>query len=103
GRTEERYLFVDGAPERQRRAGGTNDTTGLFAASIWRLGDRTTLSTSGRVDLWSLRGGYRHEREIDGDVLTDEGFAERRGAAGTARIGMDSALSRAIRLRSAVY
>src|SRR5690606_4952775 len=59
GRSEEEYLFVEGVPERARRAGGVSETGGIFGSLSWRLVRRLTLSASGRADFWHLHGGFR--------------------------------------------
>ncbi len=103
GRTEERYLFVDGAPERQRRAGGISETGGLFGTVSWRATDRLTLNAAGRADFWHLHGGFRRESEIGGEELTAEDFAQRADVEGTGRVGVGFDIVNSLHLRSASY
>lgn len=103
GRTEERYLFSDGAPTRERRAGGRSDTLGLFQESTVRLSETVVLSGGGRADVWSLRKGFRTDREIDGPLLSDERAPDRSGVAGTGRVGVGWLPVEGWRLRCAGY
>lgn len=103
GWTQERYLFVDGTPEREREAGGVNDTGGLFHDLSWRLHDRLVLSASSRLDLWRIHEGFRRERQISGDTLGTDDFDNRWGIEGTGRVGVGAYLTKAVHVRSAAY
>lgn len=103
GRTEERYLFTDGAAERERRAGGRSDTLGMFQEGMLRLSETVVLSGGGRADLWSLRQGFRTERELGGATLSDEPAPDRSGVEGTGRVGLAWLPAEGWRLRSAGY
>jgi vitamin B12 transporter len=103
GKSEEEYSFVDGAAERGREAGGISETGGLFGKVSWRPSKRVILSAAGRADFWLLHGGFRHEREISGPILTDEEFATRTGIEGTGRLGVGIDAAKSVHLRGASY
>ena len=103
GHSEEQYLFVEGVPERERRAGGISETGGLFSSLAWRGLRRLTLTASGRADFWHLHGGFRNERELSGQVLADEDFANRTGVEGTGRLGIGFDAAKSVHLRGASY
>ena len=104
GRTEEGYFFTGVVPGRNRVAGGSSDTAGLFAQ--WdggRVRDDGLLWTlSGRIDRWWIGEGYRLERNIAGPVITDLRFAARQGWEGSGRAGVRWK-SGAFSLRAAGY
>lgn len=103
GQTNERYLFVAGAPTRARHAGGQNDTLGAFVALDGKLARSLTLSASARADVAWLEGGFRQESELGGAVLSDETFDERFLVEPTARLGVGVDVAGGLRLRSAAY
>lgn len=103
GQSQERYLFVDGAPERERRSGGTNDDVGLFVGSSWQLSKAVVLSASTRVDAWWMHGGFLRERELEGESLTNTRFESRSGVENTSRLGVAVELLSGITVKSASY
>jgi outer membrane receptor protein involved in Fe transport len=103
GRTEELFTFVNGAPTRGRLAGGVSSTVGAFADLSWTLGD-VTLSAGGRLDRWSIRNGFFHERTLaTGAMLTDSRFPNRSGWEPTGRAGLAWRATEALTLRAAAY
>lgn len=103
GETQELYTFVNAAPTRRREAGGITTTTGVFADGSLVAGD-VTLSLGGRVDWWSIDGGYLSERPLaTGAALTDLRYADRDGSEATGRAGIAYQPIEAITLRAAGY
>ncbi|MEO5578294.1 MAG: TonB-dependent receptor [Sphingomicrobium sp.] len=102
GETHEDFRFVAGAPTRQREAGGRNDTSGLFAGANWS-GGGWSLAAEARADHWSMADGRLLERDVAGNVLTDQRFAHRSGWEGSGRIAVGRRLSERFALRAAAY
>ena len=103
GKTQELYTFVAAVPTRRREAGGSTTTTGVFADGSLVAGD-VTFSLGGRVDWWSIDGGYLSERPLAvGPALTNQRYADRDGSETTGRAGIAYQPSDAITLRAAGY
>jgi outer membrane receptor protein involved in Fe transport len=103
GVTRERFSFVNGIGSRQRLAGGRTDTEGAFAEAAWRL-DPFTLTAAGRLDHWSITGGFLRERVFaTGASLTDVHFADRAGWKPTGRAGLVWRADERLSLRAAAY
>ncbi|MCP8889421.1 TonB-dependent receptor [Sphingomonas faeni] len=103
GKTQELYTFVNAAPTRRREAGGSTTTTGVFADGSLVAGD-VTFSLGGRVDWWSIDGGYLTERPLaTGAALTDLRYADRDGSETTGRAGVAYQPIEALTLRAAGY
>ena len=103
GKTQEVYTFVNAAPTRRREAGGSTTTTGVFADGSVVAGD-FTFSLGGRVDWWSIDGGYLSERPLaTGAALTNLRYADRDGSETTGRAGVAYQPVEAITLRAAGY
>lgn len=102
GETDEDFRFLAGLPTRQREAGGRNTTTGLFAGASWSSGG-WSLSGDFRADRWVMADGHLVERDIAGALLTDTGFADRRGWEGSGRIAVGRKLGETLSLRAAAY
>ncbi|WP_235524052.1 TonB-dependent receptor [Sphingomonas sp. Leaf33] len=103
GRTQELYSYAAGIPTRRREAGGSAQTTGLFAdASVER--GAVTLTLGGRVDRWRISDGRTRETLLAGGApLTDAVYADRTGTEWTGRAGAAFAPVEAVRLRVAAY
>ena len=102
GETNEAFSYVAGSPTRLRSAGGASDIVGGFAEATRVVGP-LTLTGGGRIDRWSLTGGYLTERRLDGAPVTDSRFATRRGWAATGRAGAAYALSPELGISAAAY
>ncbi len=102
GETRENFTFVNGRPTRNRRAGGQADTAGAYADLSFDAGDRIFVSVSGRLDHWSLSGGFRREVDIGGAVRSDDRFVSRSGWETSGRIGASADLG-TVELRSSAY
>jgi len=103
GKTQELYTFVNTVPTRRREAGGSTTTTGVFADGSLVAGD-FTFSLGGRVDWWSIDGGYLSERPLAGGAaLTNLRYADRDGSETTGRAGVAYQPVEAITLRAAGY
>ncbi len=103
GRTQELYTYVAGQPTRRRVAGGENLTGGLFADGSAEWG-RLTATLGGRIDWWTIRGGFLRERTLaTGAALTDLRFADRSGSEATGRAGLAWRVASPLTLRAAAY
>ncbi|UVO55714.1 TonB-dependent receptor [Sphingomonas sp. SUN039] len=102
GETNEAFSYVSGSPTRLRVAGGASDIVGGFAEAT-RVAGPLTLTGGGRVDYWSLTGGFLTERRLDGTVVTDNHFADRTGWAATGRAGAAYAISPTLTVSVAGY
>ncbi|MEG3164865.1 TonB-dependent receptor [Sphingomonas sp. PB2P19] len=103
GKTQELYTFVAAAPTRRREAGGSTRTTGLFADGSLVAGD-LTFSLGGRIDWWSIDGGYLSERPLGvGAALTDLAYPDRDGSEATGRAGVAWQPVAGVTLRGAGY
>jgi len=103
GRTEELFQFVAGRGTRGRIAGGRTSTLGAFAEAALEDGP-LTLTAGGRIDRWTISGGFLRERLLATDaLLTDTAFADRAGWEPTGRAGAAWRLGEALTLRSAAY
>jgi outer membrane receptor protein involved in Fe transport len=80
GETREYFTFSAGDFTRQRLAGGTQDTGGLFALHEWTVAPALRATLGGRVDFWREQDGHRRETErATGTVLRDDHYAGRDG------------------------
>lgn len=100
GATDEDFRFVSGLPTRERKAGGRNSTTGLFAGANWS-GGGWSLAADARADHWSMADGRLVEREPSGAILTDSRFAGRSGWEGSGRFAVGRRLGATLALRAA--
>jgi outer membrane receptor protein involved in Fe transport len=103
GKTQERFLFVDGEGTRGRAAGGRTRTVGGFAEAAWEHGS-LTLTGGARIDRWWIEDGFLKSRVFaTGEVLDDEAFADRSGWEPTGRAGIAFRAADAVTLRAAAY
>jgi len=102
GETNEAFSFVAGSPTRLRSAGGASDIVGGFAEAT-RVAGQLTLTGGGRIDHWSLTGGFLNERRLDGSFVTNDRFADWRGWSTTGRVGLAYAVAPALTLSTAAY
>ncbi len=102
GETDENFLFVAGAPTRQREAGGRNDVGGLFAAASWAQGG-WSLAGEARADRWTMADGRLIVSRLGGMPLASQRFARRSGWEGSGRIALGRALGETLSLRAAAY
>ena len=80
GETREHFMFSAGNFLRQRVAGGTQETAGLFALHERALAPELRATFGGRLDSWRERDGHRRETErASGNVLRDDTYADRDG------------------------
>lgn len=108
GTTNENFFFADNdTPRRSRRAGGNTATYGGFVEASLQASDALLLTGGGRVDFWSIDGGFRKEIELinpfPGSVRSDEIFTNRDGTEFTGRGGFAYDLTGQITLRGAAY
>ena len=102
GETNERFLFTNGVPQRERRAAAEALTYGLFADAETKSG-ATTFGAGVRVDRWQISDASLFERNIGGAVITDARFDDRGGLEWSARAGIDHAVSERLALRASAY
>ncbi|PWG01998.1 TonB-dependent receptor [Sphingosinicella humi] len=103
GRTEERFLFVDGVGTRGRVAGGRTRTLGGFAEIGWENGS-LTLTGGARIDRWWIEDGALLERVFaTGEILNDVAFTDRAGWEPTGRAGVAWRAAEAVTVRAAGY
>ena len=102
GETNESFSYVAGVSTRLRSAGGSSDILGAFA-DVTRVVGPLTLTGGGRIDRWSLTGGFLNERRLDGTPVTDNRFVDRNGWAPTGRLGLAWALSPTLIVSAAGY
>lgn len=86
GATNEDFLFTTQF-ERRRRAGGNQETLGIYLQDQLALGG-VELTLGGRVDRWNGNDGFLLETVLaDGSVITDRKFADRSETAVSPRLG----------------
>ncbi|HEX8526473.1 TonB-dependent receptor [Allosphingosinicella sp.] len=103
GRTQERFQFVAGQGTRGRIAGGRTRTLGAFAELGWDRGP-LTITGGGRIDRWTIAGGFLRERVLaTQQVLTQTAFADRSGWQPTGRAGLAVRATDRLTLRAASY
>jgi outer membrane receptor protein involved in Fe transport len=103
GETKERFNFQNGVGTRRRLAGGRTDTAGAFVEAA-RETDALTLTAGGRLDRWSISGGFLRENVFaSGAKLTDTRFQDRSGWEGTGRAGIAFRPVSGLTLRAATY
>lgn len=107
GQTNENFLFVGGAPQRSRSAGGKSDTLGGFVEASWQATPTLLVTGGGRLDYWSIRDGFRKEIELvsprPGALRSDDHFADRNGTEATGRMGFAWDAGSLLKLRGAAY
>ncbi len=104
GSATERYLYRDGAFQRQRETGGDQTLFGLFVQGHENLGERLRLSAGARLDTWRNSSGSRHIlNTADRSVLTDDAFEDRSGTQFSVNSGLLYEASERVALRASVY
>ncbi len=102
GETAEDFRFVAGAPTRQRKAGGRNDTAGVFAGASWSAGG-WSLAGEARADHWTMAEGRLIETDRAATLLIDSRFAGRSEWEGSGRLALGRTFGDALSLRAAGY
>lgn len=101
---EDVYL-PSGSVRERRHAGGHQNTTGLFIENDWTpeaLGGRLVLTGGGRIDHWSIDGGFYENRSSTG-IQTFTAHPSRKGWESSFRAGILLHVKEGIALRSAAY
>ncbi|MDQ5980908.1 MAG: hypothetical protein QG602_3886 [Verrucomicrobiota bacterium] len=102
GETREHFTFTAGNFARERVAGGTQETAGLFALHERSLAPDLRATIGGRVDFWRETDGYRRETErATGNVLRNDTYTKRDGAEFSPSAGLVWRPSASWRLRAA--
>lgn len=104
-------LFEDayaatGAVTARRTAGGASTTAGVFAEDDWTPdvgGGRLVLTGGGRVDRWTIVGGFLREVNPSGAVTTANAYADRSGVVPTGRVGALLHAAPSFDVRAAAY
>lgn len=103
GRTRERFFFVAGEPTRQREAGGTTRTAGIFADTTLRAAPALTLTGSARLDHWWIEDGRFRQSDIGVPLATTETYPDREGWRFTGRAGLAWRPTNPLTIRAAAY
>ncbi len=104
GKAFERFIFTDGAFERERVTGGDQLLAGFFAQDRIQLNDRWQLHAGLRLDVWRNSDGFRDISEIaTGAVLTDSSFTSRSETRLSHNLGLTFAASDDVSLRGGFY
>ncbi len=98
GETREKFNFTAGPFD--RRAGGEQAFTGLFARHDRLVLAGLRLSGGARIDTWQNDGGFRRET---GPVPLDQHFADRDGIEFSPSLGLVWTAAPAVRARAAAY
>ncbi|MCS6243528.1 MAG: TonB-dependent receptor [Opitutus sp.] len=106
GVTREAFLFS--APlndfTRDRRAGGEQTFTGVFARHEHQLGSTLRASAGARVDYWETTQGFRREVNTQSGALTlDQQFAAQGGTEFSPALGLVWQPTPELRARGSVY
>jgi len=99
---EDPYSAFTGARRSTRTAGGRNSDVGLFAEHDLSLGP-VIFTAGARADRWSLRNGFYREVDADGNVISDDRFANRSGWDASFRGGAVWHAGGGLALRAAAY
>jgi hypothetical protein len=91
-----------GAVTARRRAGGSQQTIGLFAEGDWTLGN-LVLTAGGRLDRWAIRDGRFESRNAAGTVTADQRFADRTDLRPSVRGGALWRMTPALSVRAVAY
>ncbi len=104
GRSEEFARYVTTAFTQLRVTGGTNTVVGGFAEASVAATDALTLTATGRVDRWSIDGGYLDTVAIaPGAPASSAAFADRSHVEPTARAGAAWRVGDGLSFRGAGY
>ena len=103
GETNERFFFIDGVPQNQRRAGGDALTGGLYFEGGLERGP-WTITGGARVDYWRLTDGAIEQFVVaTGETSAQTIFPSRDGVEPTGRLAAAYEISPAVSVRAAGY
>ncbi|WNO52709.1 TonB-dependent receptor plug domain-containing protein [Stakelama saccharophila] len=94
--------YSGGAATAHRHAGGQTQTLGLFVEDDWTLGP-LVLTGGGRIDRWTITGGFYRELSADGVLTRNDRYADRDGVEATGRVGALFHAGEHLALRAAAY
>lgn len=104
GETRENYFRVNDVFIRNRIAGGTQMTAGVFANHQRTLADDWQVEVGARMDAWQLTDGSRIETDrTDGTVVRQDRFPDRADIEFSPRLGLVWTASDAWRWQAAAY
>lgn len=103
GRTKERFFFVDGAPTREREAGGVTRTAGGFAELTARAAPGLTLTGSARADRWWIENGFFRQGDLGGPLNDQTLYDDRGDWRFTGRTGLAWQPGNPLTIRAAGY
>ncbi|WP_265530682.1 TonB-dependent receptor [Sphingomicrobium marinum] len=101
GETNELYFFQGVTPTRQREAGGSSLTAGLYAKTDSTLG-AALVEADARFDFWEIGEGGLQETNIDGPQIRDDQFDARSGTDFSGRLGVSAPLGETVTGRAAL-
>jgi len=92
GETRERYFFLNGVPQRNRRGGGEAAIAGLYA-ELNRADGPWLVTASARLDAWENTNGFFQTFDnLTGERLSDIVQPDNSGTTPTARLGLSREL-----------
>jgi len=104
GKTRERFRFVSAIPTRERLAGGSSLSAGLFAEGSLVLAETLEANATARLDYWRLGEGVLGEISIpDGSPTLTQQSPARTGWEPTGRVALVWKPVPALAVRSAGY
>lgn len=104
GETRERFLYSGNRFTRERRAGGEQQFSGVFAAYDRRVWPGWTVSAAARADRWENRDGRRREWDtITGSPTRSDTFPSNDDVEFSPRVGLHGPLGPRLRGRIAAY
>jgi outer membrane cobalamin receptor len=104
GETRESFFFVAPDFTRDRRVGGEQFFTGLFARHDRAVTSTLRASAGARVDYWQSTDGFRRERDtITNTALLDQSFPDQDGVEFSPNLGLVWQATPDIRARASAY
>lgn len=104
GETREAFLFVAPDFTRDRRAGGEQFFTGLFARHDRAVTSTVRASAGARLDYWQSTDGFRRERDTTTNTITlDQRFPDQDGVEFSPTLGLVWQPAPDFRARASAY
>ncbi|MFH1070729.1 MAG: TonB-dependent receptor [Candidatus Glassbacteria bacterium] len=104
GETNEYFFYSNGAFQRRRSAGGSQQLFGIFAQEVYTPLPKLQLSAGLRADYWQIYDGFRTETDrTTHEVLRDDAFSSRGAWELDPGAGLVYEISGEFKLRSSAY